>query len=820
MKKINLILISLIILFNLIGISIAQAGCVTIKVIYNDNYPRPGAEVLIIDPPPETYFGTTGEDGTTTRCDFLDPGDYIVRAEYGGSQFGENTSLHVDGNGDGNATISEDYTSSTTTSTTSTTTSTSSSTSTITSTTTTSTTTSTSTSTTTPIESNFYTPSSETHCSNGKCWIVLYSGTMNYFNGTEYIPINRTIYEVNRHYRNYDFQYGNEQGVFSIYFHNETPLSVFKYKNYALIQTPYAVGWYDTESKNWGVLQEVQGSEPILKDNILTYPNTFYKTNISYTYQNERLKEIVTISNETRNYIRENFFPVPSPETKWFVVANKLGFVNIDMADGGVKIIDPKTVAGKLEFRDNVTNDLKFFFALSWAWDSNKNESCYFNSTDCFDIKWRLVKFDDDWYVLYGIPLTWFNDKEFPVYIDPTIQLQDADTENLEDSYILSANPNNNYGTSNNLVIGWGSTTNENERVWIKFNISSIPSGQAVDDAKLYLYFHDSGTDGGSPDGIKCYHSTNQTWNEDKITWNDQPSNDAMLTDSVGEFANSNVWKSFDVTQDVKDEYYLNNRNISWIFRAGTENDGTATTRDNTAYSKEDVTDTLKKPYLNITYSADISSPVYSNNQTNETKPAKPCNFTLDWTDNVGLSGYMFSTNNSGTWRNASFVSFSGINNTSWNVSILNTTVGILIQWKFYANDTSDNWNVSEMYNLTIVSIPTTTTTIPGGDGEGGTTYATTGDIIKTTTTTTDELTITTTIPGTTTTISETPTIPSVMEIERRLDAKSYRFFFLAFITIVLIGAILVVMKFRSKNKYKKEESITVDSDILVVEKP
>ncbi len=89
----------------------------------------------------------------------------------------------------------------------------------------------------------------------------------------------------------------------------------------------------------------------------------------------------------------------------------------------------------------------------------------------------------------------------------------------------------------------------------------------------------------------------------------------------------------------------------------------------------------------------DTTTPTYSNNQTNTTVAGQPANFTLDWTDTGGLAGYIFSTNNSGTWENASYVSFSGSSNTSWNVTTLNSTAGTLVAWCVYANDTSGNMN-------------------------------------------------------------------------------------------------------------------------------
>jgi len=98
--------------------------------------------------------------------------------------------------------------------------------------------------------------------------------------------------------------------------------------------------------------------------------------------------------------------------------------------------------------------------------------------------------------------------------------------------------------------------------------------------------------------------------------------------------------------------------------------------------------------------------PRYSNPNVNTTFAGQPCNFTLDWIDDVGLSGYTFSTNNTGIWENASFVLWSGTptSSTSWNVTVLNSTSDTIVGWKFYASDTSDNWNASDTYEVTVVT--------------------------------------------------------------------------------------------------------------------
>lgn len=95
------------------------------------------------------------------------------------------------------------------------------------------------------------------------------------------------------------------------------------------------------------------------------------------------------------------------------------------------------------------------------------------------------------------------------------------------------------------------------------------------------------------------------------------------------------------------------------------------------------------------------NTPWFSNDAANSTIVGGPCNFTLDIQDPVQISSYIFSTNNTGEWINSTAVAVGSASIEGWNVTILNSTPGTLVQWKFYANDSSDNWNVSRTYNLT-----------------------------------------------------------------------------------------------------------------------
>jgi hypothetical protein len=109
---------------------------------------------------------------------------------------------------------------------------------------------------------------------------------------------------------------------------------------------------------------------------------------------------------------------------------------------------------------------------------------------------------------------------------------------------------------------------------------------------------------------------------------------------------------------------------------------------------------------VDVVAQPDNAKPTFSNGATNTTLAGKPTNFTINVADNYILNvsaAYIFSTNNTGKWKNSSAVAFTDSGNSlyAWNLSTLNTTVGAVVSWQFYANDTSGNWNASDIYNLT-----------------------------------------------------------------------------------------------------------------------
>lgn len=101
--------------------------------------------------------------------------------------------------------------------------------------------------------------------------------------------------------------------------------------------------------------------------------------------------------------------------------------------------------------------------------------------------------------------------------------------------------------------------------------------------------------------------------------------------------------------------------------------------------------------------SVDTTPPAYSNIGQNNTVAGQDTLFYALWQDDIALSGYIFSTNNTGRWVNDSWVALSGSRAWSNVTKKLNSTVGIHVGWRIYANDSSNNWGDTGVIVLTTI---------------------------------------------------------------------------------------------------------------------
>jgi peptidylprolyl isomerase len=103
---------------------------------------------------------------------------------------------------------------------------------------------------------------------------------------------------------------------------------------------------------------------------------------------------------------------------------------------------------------------------------------------------------------------------------------------------------------------------------------------------------------------------------------------------------------------------------------------------------------------------ASASPPTYSYVSSNSTVVGSSCTFSTVWGDNANVSGYIFETNNTGAFVNDTWTPFSNfVSSTSSNATVAKTlddTAGDVVQWRFWCNDTNNNWNAVPIQSVIV----------------------------------------------------------------------------------------------------------------------
>lgn len=202
-----------------------------------------------------------------------------------------------------------------------------------------------------------------------------------------------------------------------------------------------------------------------------------------------------------------------------------------------------------------------------------------------------------------------------------TLMLQAGDIDNLGDVYVDGGLANRNRGIDSDLNV----QRNSYQRIYIKFNISGISSGQIIDDSQLCLYLYND----QSSQTIFASHVYVHDWNEGSednidvsgqdyttnITWNNQPcgTNEPIDNDTncnltaesfiVNDGTLDGTWQCWNITNMVESEYSSGDENVSIVLH--TDDLG----NPDIFYSKE-YSNLSLIPYLNITYHTANTAPL------------------------------------------------------------------------------------------------------------------------------------------------------------------------------------------------------------------
>jgi len=114
-------------------------------------------------------------------------------------------------------------------------------------------------------------------------------------------------------------------------------------------------------------------------------------------------------------------------------------------------------------------------------------------------------------------------------------------------------------------------------------------------------------------------------------------------------------------------------------------------------------------------------NPSHSDVDHDTTVAGSSCLFSSLWRDTVGLSGFYFSWNGTGSWTNNTLASLSGT--LDWaNATKTLPSAGTVVGYRWYCKDTDNNWVATNIYSLTTTSVGENTVAL-GTPSDGGTGY-------------------------------------------------------------------------------------------------
>ena len=179
---------------------------------------------------------------------------------------------------------------------------------------------------------------------------------------------------------------------------------------------------------------------------------------------------------------------------------------------------------------------------------------------------------------------TWSGTVEAPAASDQTINPS-------ADVHVHELNPTTNYGSNTLLRVGWMGS-GQALRAFLKFDLSVIPAGSMINNAMLYLY------NASSADvTVGIYGSDNVDWQENVVTWNDQPSMDNYQDNE--DIGAAGIWHSWSITDWVSAKWDAEQTTVSVGLKSMFEGEYTG---DEAMFGSREYPESGYRAYLYVAY--------------------------------------------------------------------------------------------------------------------------------------------------------------------------------------------------------------------------
>ncbi|GAA3597777.1 DNRLRE domain-containing protein [Kribbella ginsengisoli] len=240
--------------------------------------------------------------------------------------------------------------------------------------------------------------------------------------------------------------------------------------------------------------QTTKALKPTAAGDTVTYPDVFGDADLVYQVGPDQLKESIVLESA-------------SADPTYHFSLKLAGVKAVPQADGSISFL-PQSGVGRPVFtmprpfmtdaRDDATSP------YGKAFSDSVTQTVTQRGAD-IDI---TVRADAAW---LAAP-----ERQFPVVIDPTIAIEPA-PDQAQDAMVDSGAPTTNYGGITGLYAG--TTASAKRRSLLKFDISSIPAGTAVDSAQLKLYFDQSFETNANAVQLEA-RQVASAWTESTVNWN------------------------------------------------------------------------------------------------------------------------------------------------------------------------------------------------------------------------------------------------------------------------------------------------------------